>query len=149
MFSLALKKSKGLEQYLARTAKKLNGSSTLRVGFLEGAKYPNGTPVALVAAVQNFGAPSRGIPPRPFFSSMVRERQSEWPDRIEQALKATDSDANKALQQVGHSIVADLKQSIMDTNEPRLKQATIDRKGFEKPLIDTGVLISSVDFEVS
>jgi hypothetical protein len=41
-----------------------------------------------------------------------------------------------------------LQQSIRDTNDPPLAQATIARKGFAKPLIDTSVMINSVDYEV-
>jgi hypothetical protein len=47
----------------------------LQVGFMENADpYPDGTPVALVAAVQEFGSPSNGIPPRPFMRPAVAER---------------------------------------------------------------------------
>jgi hypothetical protein len=33
----------------------LSSGDDLKVGFLEGAKYPDGTPVALVAATNEFG----------------------------------------------------------------------------------------------
>ena len=39
-----------LMEHLQSIAKGLSSGDDLKVGFLEGAKYPDGTPVALVAA---------------------------------------------------------------------------------------------------
>lgn len=44
-----------LESKLREIAEKIGAPKTLRVGFLEGATYPDGTPVALVAAANEFG----------------------------------------------------------------------------------------------
>ena len=71
-----------LEGWLAGMARKLSRADTVRVGFLEGSTYPDGTPTALVAAVQNFGAPARGIPPRPFFSNMITKYGPGWGDQL-------------------------------------------------------------------
>ncbi|MDL2105264.1 hypothetical protein QQJ69_19235, partial [Proteus mirabilis] len=38
----------------------------LSVGFFEHSKYPDGTPIAYVASIQELGYPAGGIPPRPF-----------------------------------------------------------------------------------
>ena len=137
-----------LAERLREIATRLGRGGTLRVGFLEKATYPDGTPVAMVAAIQDFGAPAVGIPPRPFFRNMVAAKQAGWPDAIEQNLIATDYDVDKTLARVGEGIAGQLKQSIVDTNEPPLKPATIRRKGFDKPLIDTSVMINSVDYEI-
>lgn len=117
------------------------------MGFLEKATYPDGTQVALVAAVQDFGAPSRGIPPRPFFRNMVKAKSPEWPAAIEAGLKANRYDAKRTLEQVGEAIAGQLRQSIADFEGVPLKPATIARKGFSKQLVDTGVLLGSVDYE--
>lgn len=142
---------RGTEQVqdkLNEIAKDLQSAASLRVGFLENATYPNGTPVALIAAVQNFGAPSRGIPPRPFFTNMVKEHQNEWAPQAAQLLRQNKYDVKKTLMVLGEAIAGQLRQSIVDTNEPPLAPATVARKGFEKPLIDTGHMINSVDYEV-
>ncbi|MFW8236138.1 hypothetical protein ACOID8_31695, partial [Klebsiella pneumoniae] len=44
-----------LMEHLQSIAKGLSSGDDLKVGFLEGAKYPDGTPVALVAATNEFG----------------------------------------------------------------------------------------------
>lgn len=127
----------------------LSKAKTVKVGFLEKAKYPDGTSVALIAALQDFGAPSVGIPPRPFFRNMVAAKNGEWPEAVRTLLKDNNYAAGTVLRLMGEGIAGQLRQSIVDTNDPPLKPATIARKGSSKPLVDTGVLINSIDFEVS
>ncbi len=133
---------------LAELAKSVTKSATLSVGFLEGATYPDGTSVPLVAAVQEFGAPARNIPPRPFFRHMIAEKAESWPDAVAALLETNDYDATQTLMQTGEAIKGQLHQSIVDTNSPPLAPATIKKKGFSKPLIDTGVMINSIDYKV-
>jgi hypothetical protein len=120
----------------------------LRVGFLENATYPDGTLVAMVAAIQNYGAPAAGIPPRPFFSNMVRRKQAEWAPALGQLLVRNKYDVDKSLKQLAEGIKGQLQDSIQQTNSPPLKPATVKRKGFSKPLIDTGQMLNSVSYEV-
>jgi hypothetical protein len=137
-----------LEAKLRELARMVAKPATLRVGFLENAKYPDGTPVAMIAAIQDFGAPGVGIPPRPFFRNMIAAKKDEWPAAIAALLKAKNLDAEKALLAAGDAIAGQLRQSIIDTNEPPLAPSTVARKGFDKPLIDTGHMLNSVDYEV-
>lgn len=137
-----------LEKALAELTLKINNAATLKVGFLSKAKYPDGTPVALVAAVQDYGAPRAGIPPRPFFRNMVKAKSPEWPKAIAGLLKTHDYDATVVLRLTGEAIKGQLQASIRDTNAPPLKPATIKRKGFAKPLVDTGQMLNSVDYNV-
>jgi hypothetical protein len=147
--SIRISGGAALEAKLAELASNLgSGRAEVRVGFLEGARYPDGTPVATIAAIQNFGAPSRGIPPRPFFSSMIEAKSPGWGDSFVGVLKAANYDVGLSLARFGEGIAGQLRQSIRDTNAPPLAQATIDRKGFAKPLIDTGVMFNSVGVEV-
>lgn len=136
------------ERRMLEIARMLGGGSSLKVGFLQKATYPDGTPVALIAAIQNYGAPRAGIPPRPFFSNMIKEKSKEWPAAIGNLLTKNDYDAEKVLRLAGEAIAGQLRQSIVDTNEPPLAPSTIARKGFAKPLVDTGNLLNSIDYEV-
>ena len=106
----------------------------------------------MVAAIQNYGAPAANIPPRPFFSNMVAAKKAGWPAALAKNLKQTDYDATKSLALVGEGIKGQLQQSIKQTNSPPLKPATIARKGgtktAAKPLVDTGHLLASVDYDV-
>lgn len=138
----------GVERALGDIARRLGDGGTVRVGFLEGATYPDGTPVAMVAAIQDFGAPRAGIPPRPFFRNMVAAKSPSWPAAVEANLKKTSYDVDKTLALVGEGIAGQLRQSIVDTNEPPLAPSTIRAKGSSKPLVDTGHMLASVDYEV-
>lgn len=144
----ALRGGAKLEGFLRSLGDKLRRPVTLRVGFLQGATYPDGTPVAMVAAIQNFGAPRAGIPPRPFFSNMVDDKSGEWSGAMAGLLKQTGYDVEKSFELLGDGIAGQLRQSIVDFSGVPLKPATIARKGFSKELIDTGHMLNSVSFEV-
>lgn len=136
-----------LEAALAQMSRRVSNPGTLRVGFLEGATYPNGTSVALVAAVQNFG--SGAIPPRPFFSNMITAQAPGWAGKLGNLLKLNGYNANTALNLMGAGIKGQLQREIGRTNSPPLAPATIAAKGFDKPLIDTSHMWNSVDWEVT
>lgn len=133
-----------LAKALADISAKVKTAAEVDVGFLEGATYPDGTSVPLVAAVQEFGAPSRGIPPRPFFRDMIKDKSPEWPDAIGNLLVANRYDTKKTLGQAGVAIEGQLKEAITKFDGVPLKPATIARKGFDKQLIDSGVMLRSV-----
>lgn len=118
-----------------------------KVGILEGT-YPDGTPVATVAAAHEFGSPATGLPARPFMRSTVQNKSKDWTEAIGKTL--TDNLLNKnggkvALETLSDLIVADLRASIDEMVEPSLKEATMARKGSSQPLVDTGLLRDSLD----
>lgn len=126
---------------------KLTSASEVRIGFLEGATYPDGTSVPLVAAVQEFG--SAKVPPRPYFRNMVRAKSPGWGAGIAAQLEATGNDARAALTITGQAIKEQLQQSINEYDAgPPLSPKTIAKKGFDKQLIDTAHMLNSVDYEV-
>lgn len=168
-----------LRAYLQSMKSKLvdKGNLTLRVGFLSKATYPDGKPVAMIAAIQEYGAPRAGIPPRPFFRNMIAAHENEWPKGFATQLKETNYDIEATFERAGQAIAGQLRQSIVDTNDPPLSQitlmirkmksegATITKASLAvaakrlaagesvsgistKPLVETGHLLNSVDHEV-
>jgi hypothetical protein len=164
-----------LERALNEIARKLgNKPTTVSVGFLEGATEANGTPVAMIAAINEFGAPSRGIPPRPFFRTMVAAKSPEWAPALALALEKTDNDVSAAMAMMGEGIAGQLRESIIATNSPPNSPVTnllkqrfpMGGQTFEdvlkarrdvaagatapagKPLVQSGVMLGSVDYEV-
>lgn len=133
---------------LKELSAKATNASLVRIGFLSNATYPDGKSVAMVAAINEYGAPARGIPPRPFFRNMIAAKSAEWPKAISDLLKANDFDAAKTLGQTGQAVSGQLRQSIVDTNTPPNAPSTIARKGAAKPLVDTGHMLASIDYEV-
>jgi hypothetical protein len=124
-------------------------NAILKVGFLGGASYPDGTSVAMVAAVNEFGAPSRGQPPRPFFRNMIADQSPTWGAKAAAILKTNGGDVKATLDVLGQEIQGRLIQSINTLTEPPLAASTIARKGFDKPLIDTSLMVKSVSYEVT
>lgn len=131
----------------------------LEVGFFESAKYPDGTPVAYVAAIQEFGNPAGNNPSRPFFRNAISKNDG-WKQLATKAMNAVIEgrmELNQALNQMGLKMSADVKDSITDGSYEALKQSTLDarqrRKRTQgvasKPLIDTGQMLQSVTYAVN
>ncbi len=137
-----------LAEYLEHWVTATEGNPYVKVGFLAGATYPNGTSVAAVAAFNEFGVPAHGQPPRPFFRNMVAEKAPTWSEATAKALKSTGNDVHKALDIIGQGIKGQLQQSIVDFTDPPLAASTVAAKGFNKALVDTGHMLNSVDYEV-
>ena len=133
-----------LEKALAEIARKMSGS--VKVGFLGGATYPDGTSVAQVAFWNEFG--TTRIPPRPFFRTMIGNESPGWAVMMGKAAKHYDYNGPTVLQFMGVKISEQLQQSIAGWQVPPNSPVTVALKGFNKPLIDTGQMQSSVDFEV-
>jgi hypothetical protein len=169
----------GLKPALASIVAKATNAHEVRAGFLEGSTYPNGTSVPMVAAVQEFGAPKRGIPPRPFMRATFAAHSAEWLTVAKAALVENGYDAAVTLKQMGELISAQIKEQIIATTSPPLSPITVMLRGMrsnnpslvvtgktvgiaaarvaagktnygasKKPLIDTDVMKSAVDFEV-
>jgi hypothetical protein len=134
-----------LHAKLAEIASKMGGGE-VKVGFMEGATYPDGTPVAAVAFWNEYGTSS--APPRPFFRTMIAKESPNWPNVMARLAKESGYDGPRVLGLMGEDIKGSLQQSINDFDSPPLAPSTIKGKGFAKPLIDTSHMINSVDFEV-
>jgi hypothetical protein len=102
----------------------------------------------MIAAIQNWGAPRAGIPPRPFFGNLIAHKSHEWGPAAGALLVANNYNAARTLAQVGEAVAGQLKQEIVDLVDPPLAPSTIRRKGFAKPLIDSSHMIQSVSYEV-
>lgn len=177
MATVGLSGGEKLKAKLDELSRNLKQGATVRVGFLENATYPDGTSVPMVAAIQNFGAPAAGIPPRPFFTNMVTKESPYWGDDVAETLKAADYDAEKTMAFMGEMIAGELRQSIVDTNDPPLSPVTLMVREIigpngkatfadvqearariargetpsgvaTKPLVWSGNLLNSVDYEV-
>jgi hypothetical protein len=137
-----------LERKLLELAHRLGKAETLRVGFLEGATYPDGTSVPMVAAIQEYGSPQRKIPSRPYFRNMINAKSPRWADSISKILPTVDYDAARTLALMGEGIAGQLRESIRKFDSVPLSPVTIAKKGFDKQLIDTSVMLNSIDYEI-
>ncbi|AWB00245.1 hypothetical protein CU052_13485 [Vibrio harveyi] len=132
------------------------------VGWLESARYDDGTPIAGVAAVHEYGSPIRRIPPRPYLRTAKEENRESWKKLVDFVSKQILSGSMKvedALEMLGLKISGDIKKAIKNISSPALKQKTIANRlrkkadgktvgNLDKPLIETAIMINSVTYEV-
>jgi hypothetical protein len=145
---LGLSGGDGLRAKLEEIKGKVGDGDLLRLGFLEGATYPDGTPVAYVAAINEYGNPANNQPPRPFFRQMIAAKSPGWGASMAKVLKAADCNVEVAFKRMGEGIRGQLQGSIREFTSPALAPSTVEAKGFAKPLVDTGHMLASVDFEI-
>lgn len=123
----------------------------VNVGVPEGKREEDGTPVAMVAAVHEFGSPAQGIPERPFLRVAVHRNRQKYVrlNRINLVkMLRGQIGADQALGQLGEMAKGDVQTEIRTGDFTPLKEATIKRKGSSKPLIDTGQMVQSIAWEL-
>lgn len=133
-----------LRAKLEEIAKQIDGKHELRVGFMEGATYPDeaGTSVAQAAWWLNYG--TKTAPPRPFFTGMIAAKSDAWGDALAAVLRSNGYDAVEALNIMGDGIGGQLQQSIIDLDAPALSPITlmIRKMKIDNPhLIVTGATV--------
>lgn len=143
-----------------RVAVKGLDGTTGKVGFFETAKYPDGTPVAYVAVIQEFGTAK--IPARPTMRPTIAEQSSEWSRQFGQGAKAVargDITATQIMDTMCAAAAGDVRKSIAALTSPPLAEATLARRrsryadkktvgNLSKPLVDTAVMVNSVTHAV-
>jgi hypothetical protein len=133
-----------------------------RVGWFEHSRYEDGTPVASIAAQNEYGNPAQHIPARPFMRPTAVSKAPEWKKIAYQGAKAilnnttTTADVFEIL---AKKVVFDIQKTIAALQTPPLSPATIaarlhrksDKKtigSLTKPLIDTGVMFGTLIYKI-
>jgi len=164
--------------------------SSVAVGFFPQAVYPDGTPVAAIASIHEYGAvinkaagqvtlyrsidkegefkhggrfvkkrkanfssthnvPAHQvrIPCRSFMRTTAHEQENNWVKTCANLLRSGNP-IEIVMNTMGSLIAGDIRDKIRSIasaggNAP----STIRRKGFDRPLIDTGRMLRSVSFE--
>ena len=126
----------------------------IRVGFFENSKYTDGTPIAYVAAIQEFGYGP--IPPRPFMRPAEEANKGKWLKGIAAGVRgviAGNVTLDHALEQVGMVAAGDVRKAIKAVTAPPLAESTVRarqrrKKGKKavstKPLVDTSQMLQAV-----
>lgn len=106
-----------------------------------------------LAAVHEYGSPAAHIPERSFIRRTFENNRHDV-ERMTAKLAGQFVEGKislaRALDQLGAWGAAEVKHTIAKGPHipPPLKQATIDRKGSDRPLVDTGRLLGSIQHEV-
>lgn len=116
----------------------------------------DGTPLVLIAAVNEFGSVDGHVPERSYLRSTADAKRDEYAAAIvaivDAAMKApagqSDRVVRRGLGRLGAKAVGDVKRTITALDTPANAPSTIEKKGADNPLIDTGRLRQSIDFDV-
>lgn len=154
------KLAQGIQQFIA-------GDSTVgKVGWFQTAHYPDGIPVALVAAVHEFGWPEHNIPPRLGMRETAEAMRGVWAQVAETVSKRCvngQMTPTQAMETIGLKAAGDVRKHIAQVATPPLKPATIEARiaaakargngrglnkvvpiSIAKPLVATGELMDSL-----
>lgn len=134
---------------IIRQALKLDGKG-VKVGIRRGKGSHDGTDMLDIAVYNHFGTAT--IPARPFVSDcaeknagQIQEAQKRLAYRVYQGGLSADG----ALAELGAWYVNVQKGHILHGGWTPNAPATVKRKGSNKPLVDTGQLVNTVDWERS
>ena len=135
---------------LERELKKFRGSKAVTVGIHEGAAtVPNGDiNMATLGAVLNFGTDNGRIPPRPWLEPGVASGTQEYLQIISDGIKNGGS-LESVLDIVGVVAVGKVQEFMTELSSPANAASTIEAKGSDNPLIDTGALRASVTYQIT
>jgi hypothetical protein len=119
--------------------------------FLNGAKFvkKGRSNFATEHVVPAHTIPAHKVPSRPYFRRMIKMGKTHWGDDLAIALKDNDYNSFTALALVGESMAGELVQSITDQVYEPLAKSTIQKKGFDTTLLDTGDMKRAVGFKVT
>lgn len=121
----------------------------VRVGWFEGMRYTDNTPVARVARAHEFGY---GVPRRSFIRPVLFRNQSSWVVQLHNAYKRAITDNGntfEVLDRFGHTVRGAIQRNIWEGHFTPLKPSTIKAKGGRtKPLIDTTLMVNSIGVQV-
>jgi hypothetical protein len=110
-------------------------SKQTKVGWLESSLYEDGTPVASIAAQNEFGNPGRGIPPRPTVRPAIIEHQKEWQKMAADGVNlilAGKATAQDIMEGIGETAQGQVYENISKLLEPKLSPITIVARKYKK-----------------
>jgi len=129
----------------------------VQVGFPSSKTHsPDGTSMAFIASVHEYGAPSAGIPERPFLKAGI-EGGKEGQARLNKVnlvrILNGETDFDTALMQLGEMAKGNVQDYINQGDFAPILPATIAARkrrsvGSSKPLVDTGQMRQSVSYEL-
>lgn len=127
------------------------GLPQVDIGVLgsDAAKQHGKATVGDIATFQEFGTDT--IPPRPFVSGWFQSGSSELTEAAKELAEKVISGKltpEQYAELIGAKAVGEIQKYIANRVPPPLSPRTIARKGSSVPLIDTGVLRSSISFRM-
>lgn len=127
-------------------------------GWFDSSVYPDGTPVAYVAVIQEFGSPQQNIPSRSFQRLTIAEQKQNWAVLFAQGSRQVLNGkltGKQFLDSFGLQVAGDMRKTISNITEPALADSTIAARASKRgvdvdavnkdPLRDTGYMVSTLN----
>lgn len=148
-------KDQGWDKLMSQFSLKKGGANVsvgyLRSGAVHKSEKGKTITMAQLAAIHEFGSSDGRIPERSFMRSSITQNKASLKKLIDsltgQIVDGKISEI-RALGIIGQTVKQNMQAKIRSGLTPPLKPETIRRKGSSKPLIDTGQLINSIEWEV-
>ena len=148
----------GLNNFISKIQ---SSKKTLNIGFLDSKN-------AIIAAKNEYGGlfetsqeykersskngvsvPNKiNIPSRPFMQNTATKQKSKWSKLLVETLKNNSVNVENALNILGDQAKSDIQETIEEGDFTPNSLRTVAIKGKDTPLIDTGEMLKSVDYEV-
>ena len=145
---------------ILRSLSKLSAKPYVKVGILEsaGKHDESDLTVAEIMSIHEYGAPSVNIPERAPIRKTLDTNKAEIQNNIDKLFgKVIDGaiDPDDALKVIGEDVKAKIQSTITNGLTPPWAPSTLARKAARSggiaaivPLIDTGQMLRSIDYEV-
>lgn len=133
------------------------GPDKVKIGFFdEGERHPRtGESSPDIAAINNFGGESLDgaskIPRRPFFDEAIRKGELELEDIVSSSVYALLSGRESlkdSLEDIGNEMFRQLFRTIRSGQFVENADLTIAMKGFDRPLFETGWLLTQIKIKL-
>lgn len=139
-------------QRLRELQERLARNSAVNVGVpAASGSYEDGTPLAVIAAVNEFGSRDGRIPERSFLRVPIRQNLPELTKTMRMLLKQVvngNLTVRQMFDSVGERAVGYSVEAISAGIQPPNAPSTIRQKGSSQPLVDSGRLLQSLTYVV-
>lgn len=126
------------------------GRASVKIGLQEGTTTEDGSAsLPEIGFYNEFG--TARIPPRPAHAQAYDKNKGKIDTaikRLHDSVVAGRRSAKDALGLLGQLHQRNIQKSIRDLREPENAPSTIERKGSDNPLIDSGHMVQSIRYEV-
>jgi len=105
-----------------------------KVGYHEGVAYEDGTPVAYVATIMEYGAPGQGIPARPTMGPTLDKNHSHYTDQLAKGTKSVLNgklSGEQVIGMVGEECAGDIRKAISEFSGKELSPITVMLRGMK------------------
>lgn len=150
--TIAVLNRQEIHQALDQFLKNFGNELQVNVGVPKGAGvYEDGLTIATIAAVNEFGTADGHIPARPFLRSAIEENQDKYLRLVEREIPGVVTGAqpmSRLLHRLGLLAMGHVQRKIVEGPFTPNAAYTIAKKGSSSPLIDTGALRQSINYDI-